>query len=54
MLPVTHSGYRPAAAAAAVRRQAETERRGERRGGGSTDGITSVPLSYEKGRAEQS
>lgn len=52
MLPVTHSGYRPAAAA--VRRQAETERRGERRGGGSTDGITSVPLSYEKGRAEQS
>lgn len=53
MLPVTHSGYRPAAAA--VRRQAETERRGERRvRGGSTDGITSVPLSYEKGRAEQS
>lgn len=53
MLPVTHSGYRPAAAA--VRRQAETERRGERRvRGGGTDGITSVPLSYEKGRAEQS
>ena len=53
MLPVTHSGYRPAAAAAAVRRQAETERRGGERGE-STDGITSVPLPYEQGTAEQS